>query len=115
MNLNETKKYLVTRREEPDVDRWEVTVHYEHSHALNFSISRVPSEATCSLIMTGSVKWDSCSNWHDDGCLHFCYPEEMIELAKVVKICYILTEELLPTWGGYVPPEPPAQLYLGAY
>lgn len=53
------------------------------------------------VYVSGSVKWDGCSNW-DFGCAeclkHFCSREEAAELAVVIDRLYVLAAEHIPAW-----------------
>lgn len=49
---------------------------------------------------TGSVKWDSCSNW-DLGYFHGCSREDLGEVGEVMMRCWDWAKELLPNWMPY--------------
>lgn len=59
------------------------------------SCDAVPNED--SFEVTGTVRWDGCSNWnHDDCCIHFCAPEHARNLGEAMYRCYAWAKELLP-------------------
>lgn len=78
----------------------------------NFSWPRVGAEHGMDVVtrlewaepyLSGSVKWDGCSNWsfdeQDKGvALHGCSREDLLRLGEVMARCWDLTAELCPAW-----------------
>ena len=54
------------------------------------------------VYISGSVKWDGCSNWHfdeqDHVMLHGCCKEDVLRYGLVLAECWEMTKELCPTW-----------------
>lgn len=52
--------------------------------------------------ISGSVKWDGCSNWFfRDDCYHFCghdEAEDMINVGKIMAECWKMTKQYCPNW-----------------
>lgn len=78
-------------------------------HVLEFTIYKafqhpdVGDRKDGEVYITGSVKWDGCSNWdfHTDKLmLHMCGPDEANELAWLLKQCYAIGIELM-NWTEY--------------
>jgi len=53
------------------------------------------------IILSGSVKWDGCSNWqtNEDCMLHACEREELVNIGLLMAECWDLTAELCPHWN----------------
>lgn len=43
-------------------------------------------------IFTGFIRWDGCSNWNDEGCLHFCGGKEAAEFGALLAIMYDIAQ-----------------------
>ena len=54
--------------------------------------------------MSGSVKWDGCSDWHfcdpEEVSLHFCDKESAENIGKLLGNCYDLAKEHIPHFEG---------------
>ena len=54
------------------------------------------------VYLSGSVKWDGCSNWHfdeQDRCmLHGCSRDDLLNLGEIMAACWDITEEHCPGW-----------------
>ena len=48
------------------------------------------------MICDGSIKWDGCSNWHFDPCVHFCGKQQSIDLGTLFGSLYDWALELMP-------------------
>lgn len=81
------------------------------SDGKNFSWPRIGAEHGMDVVtrlewaevyLSGSVKWDGCSNWHfdeQDRCmLHACSREGLLRLGEVMALCWDWTAELCPNW-----------------
>lgn len=54
------------------------------------------------VAVTGSVKWDGCSNWDfktRECMLHFCSREQMVQLGELLGRLYDLASKELPSWS----------------
>lgn len=53
--------------------------------------------------LTGSVKWDGCSNWDNgDDMLHGCNRQHLIDLGLLLAACWDWAAELIPHWDREV-------------
>jgi hypothetical protein len=53
--------------------------------------------------LSGSIKWDGCSNWdwHTDGCLmHFCGRGEAVSIGTLMTKLYDIAADRLPTFDA---------------
>lgn len=107
-----------------DVGNYEIVVTEQHSHWIGFNIYRVlgktesglrmynrdgyqsspdPAEdrAAAQVAMSGSIKWDGCSDISiDDEPLHFCGRSDMQEFTSLLSAIYGLAAELIPSYEG---------------
>jgi hypothetical protein len=74
--------------------------------ALRDSIS---DEGVASLVeaepyLSGSVKWDGCSNWRfdeqDRGWMHACTRADLVNMGEVMARCRDFAATLMPSWCG---------------
>jgi hypothetical protein len=52
------------------------------------------------LLVSGGTRWDGCSNWHTNECVHFCFALEAKLFGAILGKVYELAERLLPDWCG---------------
>lgn len=107
-----------------DVGDYEIVVTERHSHWIGFNVYRVlgktesgtrmynrdgyqsspdPVEdrAAAQVALSGSVKWDGCSNIIiDDEPLHFCGRSDVKEFSTLLSAIYDLAAELIPSYEG---------------
>jgi hypothetical protein len=89
--FNDGKRVSVPVPEE--LANYRIEAWHQYSHAMSFAIIDYDEE-----ILTGSVKWDGCSNWNSDACLHFCEREQFVHLSKLMELCFDFTAKNLPTF-----------------
>lgn len=65
---------------------------------LNFPST--PDIDSADVYLSGSIKWDGCSNWHfdaqDDAMLHFCSRKEAGDIGELLRRLYDLAAEIIP-------------------
>lgn len=107
-----------------DVGDYEIVVRERRSHWIGFSVYRVigktesgvriynrdgyqsspdPVEdrAAAQVAISGSIKWDGCSDITiDDEPLHFCSRSGMEEFTMLLSAIYDLAAELIPSYEG---------------
>lgn len=107
-----------------DVGDYEIVVTEKHSHWIGFNVYHVlgktesgvrmynrdgyqsspdPVEdrSAAQVMLSGSIKWDGCSNINiDDDPLHFCGRSDVEEFAKLLSAIYDLAAELTPSYEG---------------
>lgn len=107
-----------------DVGDYEIVITQKPSHWLGFNVYRVigrlengtrvynrdgyksspdPVEdrAEAQVFMSGSIKWDGCSDITiDDEPLHFCGRSSMEEFTALLPAIYDLAAELIPSYEG---------------
>lgn len=107
-----------------DVGPYEIVVCERDSHWLGFKCYRVLGKtengdrqynrdgyqsspdpvgdrAMAQVILSGSVKWDGCSDISiDDDPLHFCGREDVEEFAAILTALYDLASELIEGYEG---------------
>lgn len=107
-----------------DAGAYEIVVTEKRSHWVGFKVYRVlgktengarvynrdgytsspdPVEdrAAAQVAISGSIKWDGCSDITiDDEPLHFCGRSNMEEFAAVLSAIYDLAAELIPSYEG---------------
>ena len=49
-------------------------------------------------IIEGYLKWDHCMNWRTDGFYHFCEPEHVLILSKLLQHVWTFGEEHIGRW-----------------
>jgi hypothetical protein len=54
----------------------------------------------CAPVLTGSIKWDGCSNlsFNDNVCLHLCGSEGATRFVKVLHHIYAVIGPKIPSW-----------------
>jgi hypothetical protein len=57
------------------------------------------------VFLSGSVKWDGCSNWtfdeQDRGVMiHGCDKNDLLRIGKIMAECWEWTKELCEKWDG---------------
>lgn len=66
--------------------------------------SPVTSLEEAEVQLSGSVKWDGCSNWSlfgDPHCMtHFCSKQEAVDIGTLLGRLYDLAAEMVPSWSG---------------
>lgn len=107
-----------------DVGDYEIVITEKHSHWIGFNVYRVlgkseggvrvynrdgyksspdPVEdrAAAQVALSGSIKWDGCSDITiDDEPLHFCGRADMEEFTALLSAVYDLAAELIPSYEG---------------
>lgn len=107
-----------------DVGDYEIVVTEKRSHWIGFNVYRVlgktasgvrmynrdgyktspdPVEdrAAAQVALSGSIKWDGCSDITiDDEPLHFCGRGDAEEFAQLLTAIYNLAAELIPSYEG---------------
>lgn len=107
-----------------DVGDYEIVVTEQHGHWIGFNVYRVlgktengvrmynrdgyqsspdPVEdrAAAQIAISGSIKWDGCSDLSiDDEPLHFCGRADAEEFAALLSVIYDLAAELIPSYEG---------------
>lgn len=107
-----------------DVGNYEIIVTERRSHWIDFKVYRVlgktedgtrmynrdgyqsspdPVEdrALAQVALSGSIKWDGCSDITiDDEPLHFCGRVDVVEFAALLSAIYDLAAELIPSYEG---------------
>lgn len=107
-----------------DVGDYEIVVTEKHSHWLGFNVYQVISKtasgvrvynrdgyesspdpvedrAAAQIMLSGSIKWDGCSNLTiEDEPLHFCGRSSMEEFTALLLAIYSLAAELIPSYEG---------------
>lgn len=51
--------------------------------------------------VSGSIKWDGCSNWdfHTEECMmHFCGSSDATSIGSLMSAFYVIAESLIPNW-----------------
>lgn len=66
----------------------------------SLSNGNAPGEADEDTELTGSVRFDGCSNMHDAGCIHLCSAEEAQEVTACIRAAYSLAVPLMESWCG---------------
>lgn len=52
-------------------------------------------------VLTGSVKWDGCSNWGDGNfCAHACTRQQVADLGAAMALCWDHAAATIKTWDG---------------
>ncbi len=67
---------------------------HESKLSVNFTIFE--HEEADEPMVSGSVKWDGCSNWNTEECLHFCCRNQAKDLGDILAACYDWAAELMP-------------------
>jgi hypothetical protein len=107
-----------------DVGDYEIVVTEKKSHWLGFKVYRVLGKtadgarvynrdgytsspdpvgdrAAAQVAVSGSIKWDGCSDITvDDDPLHFCGRDGAEEFAALLSAIYDLASELIPSYEG---------------
>jgi hypothetical protein len=107
-----------------EVGDYEIVVTEKRSHWLGFKVYRVlgktesgvrmynrdgyqsspdPVEdrAAAQVALSGSIKWDGCSDIKiDDEPLHFCGRDDAEEFAALLSALYGLAADLIPSYEG---------------
>jgi hypothetical protein len=107
-----------------DVGDYEIVITEQRSHWLGFKVYKVlgktesgvriynrdgytsspdPVEdrAAAQVAVSGSIKWDGCSDISiDDEPLHFCGRDNAEEFAALLSAIYDLASELIPSYEG---------------
>lgn len=107
-----------------DVGDYEILVTEKRSHSISFNVYRVIGEtesgvriynrhgyessldpvedrSAAQVMLSGSIKWDGCSDLTiEDEPLHFCGRSDIEEVAKVLSAIYDLAAELIPSYEG---------------
>lgn len=61
----------------------------------------VEDRSTAQVMLSGSIKWDGCSNLTiEDEPLHFCGRSNIEKFAEVLSAIYGLAAELIPSYEG---------------
>jgi hypothetical protein len=61
----------------------------------------VEHRSLAQAVLSGSIKWDGCSNMTiDDEPLHFCGRSDVEEFATVLSAIYDVAAELIPSYEG---------------
>lgn len=65
----------------------------------------VESLSEAEVYISGSVKWDGCSNWNIDenerGMLHGCSRQDIQRIGDIMAQCWDWTSQLIPNkWSG---------------
>ncbi|MFY7897013.1 MAG: hypothetical protein ACOVP8_12325 [Phycisphaerales bacterium] len=72
---------------------------WEGEHGITFDGCPPSSEySECDPVVSGYVKWDGCSNWTFDDCVHFCERDGPLKLATAMAACHDHANEL---FGGF--------------
>jgi len=69
----------------------------------NGAINPVDNIEEADVFMSGSVKWDGCSNWHfneqERGMIHGCCKDHLVNIGLALGEAWDWTKELIPnTW-----------------
>lgn len=68
-----------------------------------YSPDTVDSLDRAEIYLSGTIKWDGCSNWDFDGsggcALHFCTRDDLMRISMVMVYCWDWMEELCPSWS----------------
>lgn len=107
-----------------DIGDYEIVVTERRSHWFGFKIYRVLGRAEDGIriynrdgyqsspdpvehrslaqaVISGSIKWDGCSDITvDDELLHFCGRSDMEEFTALLSAIYDLAAELIPSYEG---------------
>lgn len=71
------------------------------SKTLTRSTRPVEDRGAAQVMLSGSIKWDGCSDITiDDEPLHFCSRSGMEEFASLLSAIYDLAAELIPSYEG---------------
>jgi hypothetical protein len=97
-----------------NIDYWEERlegdVPFWHRAEAPCTPDGVPSLEAAEAYLSGSVKWDGCSNWHfdeQDRCmLHGCSREHLVRFGEMMAFCWDWAAELCPNWDDVVEIEP---------
>lgn len=60
-------------------------------------------EFTYRWLVDGSIRWDGCSNFEHNDCLHYYGPEDVQRYADLLMIAYSLADEHVPKWDSCSP------------
>lgn len=70
----------------------------------NSSADIVDDLALAQVYLSGSIKWDGCSNLRfdeqDDTMLHFCGKQAAVDTGTLLGRLYDMAAEIIPTWCG---------------
>jgi len=107
-----------------DVGDYEIVVTEQRSHWLGFKVYKVlgkdengtraynregytsspdfvDDRAAAQVMLSGSIKWDGCSDITiDDEPLHFCGRSDMQEFADLLLAIYGVASDLIPSYEG---------------
>lgn len=107
-----------------DVGDYEIVVTETQSHWIGFKVYRVIGKTAsgarvynrdgyqtspdpvedrnaAQVMLSGSIKWDGCSNFAlEDEPLHFCGRSDIEEFADLLSAVYDLAAELIPSYEG---------------
>jgi hypothetical protein len=107
-----------------EVGDYEIVIDKRNSHWLGFKIYKilgktesgvkaynrngyesspdlVEDRASAQVMLSGSIKWDGCSDLTiDDEPLHFCGRQHMEEFTALLSAIYDLAAELIPSYEG---------------
>lgn len=65
------------------------------------SSDSVEDRTAAQVMLSGSIKWDGCSDITiDDEPLHFCGRQHMEEFSELLSAIYDLAAELIPSYEG---------------
>lgn len=71
-------------------------VAFAGEYAVEFKIYR--AGPTDSLLLTGTVKWDGCSDWTTDEGFHACTRGQLVAIGEAMARCWDWASSLFP--GG---------------
>jgi hypothetical protein len=64
-------------------------------YSVSMRVTHVHPRMRDEVLLTGFIKYDHCSNWHMDDCIHFCEQEEAAEFGKMLEHLYELADDYL--------------------
>lgn len=83
------------------IGRTEAGIRIYNRDGYKSSPDPVEHRSLAQVVLSGSIKWDGCSDITiDDEPLHFCGRSDMEEFAGLLSAIYDLAVELIPSYEG---------------
>lgn len=76
---------------------------FESKHT-DVSIDHVSDFTQATIFLSGSIKWDGCSNWkfdeQDHVLIHGCSKEDLTRIGTIMGECWDWASKILPSWSA---------------
>lgn len=98
-------EYVILKHDGYDTDnRGNITTPFFHKKGSGMYPDIVEDISNAEIAISGSVKWDGCSNWdfssEEMNMFHGCSREDLINIGLILGEAWVWTRELIDNWNG---------------